>query len=170
MSGSDGFEAFAAAETRRLLTLARVLTGNEHDAWDLTQETLVQVGLRWSRVDQSRNPHGYARTSLVRLNLNRLRKLRREWLTSSPDDHTSTRSSTGLPAGIDGMDAWLDDALQALPARQRAAVVLRHLEDLPLADIADALGCSTGSVKTHLSRGLAALRKAAPHLADKDLP
>lgn len=168
MDVADGFEAFAAAETRRLLTLARVLAGNDHDAWDLTQDTLVRVGLRWSHVDQSRNPHGYARTTLVRLNLNRLRKLRREWLTSSPGDHAA--AATEPPPGVDGMDAWLDAALQSLPSRQRAAVVLRHLEDLPLAEIADALGCSTGTVKTHISRGLAALRTAVPELVDKDTP
>ncbi|MFE9656983.1 sigma-70 family RNA polymerase sigma factor [Micromonospora sp. NPDC006431] len=50
-------------------------------------------------------------------------------------------------------------ALRALPARQRAAVVFRYLEDLPIADVAAAMGCSEGAVKSHAARGLARLRE-----------
>ena len=50
------------------------------------------------------------------------------------------------------------DALRRLPERQREVVVLRHLADLPEVDVAASLGISVGSVKTHLSRGVARLR------------
>lgn len=50
-------------------------------------------------------------------------------------------------------------ALQALPRRQRAVLVLRYYADLPDAEIADLLGCSPGTVKTHAHRGLRALRE-----------
>jgi RNA polymerase sigma factor (sigma-70 family) len=61
----------------------------------------------------------------------------------------------------EGPDDWLDVALQRLPWKQRAAVTLAYYEDLPVRDIALALGCSVSAVKTHLSRGRQALRKAA---------
>ena len=71
------FDEFAAAETPRLLRVAYGLTGNPHDAWDLVQESLVRVGVRWRRL-RSQNPGGYAQTVLVRLDVDRHRRLRRE--------------------------------------------------------------------------------------------
>ncbi len=78
MSGSDqGFAEFVEAQTSRLLGLAYALTGNQHDAWDLLQETLVRVGVRWRRL-RDEEPTAYARTVMTRLNIDRLRRLRRE--------------------------------------------------------------------------------------------
>ncbi len=151
---SLSFEEFAEAEMARLLGLARVLTGNDHDAWDLTQDCLIRVGSRWSHVDADGNPGAYARTAMVRLNLNRLRRLRREWLTSDPPE-------TRVAAEVDavGDAAWLDAVLGTLPARQRTAIALRYLQDMSLAQIAEAMSCSTGTVKSQLSRGLQRLRE-----------
>lgn len=154
MQRSLSFEEFAEAEMSRLLGLARVLTGNDHDAWDLTQDCLVRVGGRWSHVDADGNPGAYARTTMVRLNLNRLRRLRREWLTSDPPE---TRVAAQTDAVGDA--AWLDDVLRTLPARQRTAIALRYLQDLSVAQIAEAMSCSTGTVKSQLSRGLQRLRE-----------
>jgi RNA polymerase sigma factor (sigma-70 family) len=124
------------AELPRLLGLARALTGNDHDAWDLTQECLIRVGVRWSRIDLDRNPSGYAKTCLIRLNLNRTRRLRREWLTPAPPADPRVETSE---AGATTLDAWLERAIVALPPRQRATLVLRYLEDLSIPDIADLL-------------------------------
>ena len=74
----DEYEMFVEAELPRLLGYARVLTGNDHDAWDLVQDGLVRVGLRWGRVERAGNPAAYTRTTLVRLNIDRLRRGRRE--------------------------------------------------------------------------------------------
>ncbi len=152
--GGSGYEEFVDSELPRLLTLARLLAGNDHDAWDLTQECLVRVGLKWSSVDPKGNPHGYARRCLIRLDSNRLRKLRREWLS---------RSSLELPAG-DFAEATtaqtaLIQGLQRLTSRQRAVVLLHYVEDLPLPDVARLLGCSVGSAKSHLHRALEKLRR-----------
>jgi DNA-directed RNA polymerase specialized sigma24 family protein len=69
MLGDEGsasvFEAFARAEAPRLFRLARLLCGNEHDAWDLTQEALVRIGRRWRSIDADRDPAAYARRCLV---------------------------------------------------------------------------------------------------------
>jgi RNA polymerase sigma-70 factor (sigma-E family) len=150
------FDEFVAVELPRLLGLARALSRDEHDAWDLVQETLARIGTRWSRLDHGHATAAYARTTLVRLNIDRLRRLRREWPTGRIGDRPVE------PPSVDGVDPWLADALRSLPPRQRTAVVLRFAEDLDLAAIADHMGCSVGTVKSHLSRGLERLRQCVP--------
>lgn len=152
----DDFADFAAAELPRLLRLARVLTGSEHDAWDLTQESLVRVGLRWSRIDRDGNPGGYARTILVRLNIDRLRRLRREFPLRANHDRPAP------PVEAPGVDPWLITAWTALSPHQRTAVSLRYLLDLDIEEIAGQMGCSPGTVRAHLSRGLQRLRDQSP--------
>jgi RNA polymerase sigma-70 factor (sigma-E family) len=153
------FEQFVSVELPRLLGLARALTGNPHDAWDLTQECLVRVGLRWSRIDTTDDPGAYARTTLVRLNIDRLRRLRRE--RPSADVGAGRREAVTAPP-TDEVEPWLVSAMASLTPRQRTAVALRFIEDLDLAGIAARMGCSIGTAKSHLSRGLARLRVAAP--------
>lgn len=63
---------------------------------------------------------------------------------------------------VEELPEWLLAALRSLTPQQRAAVVLRVLEDLDHADIAERLGCSAGTARSHLSRGLARLRELAP--------
>lgn len=93
------FAEFAQAETPRLLGLGYALTGNPHDAWDLTQEALVRVGTRWRRL-AAQNPGGYARTVLVRLNIDRARRARREVLTrAAPDREARSTWSRSCPSG-----------------------------------------------------------------------
>ncbi|WP_345453408.1 sigma-70 family RNA polymerase sigma factor [Nocardioides marinquilinus] len=151
MDDGDGFEAFVAVETPRLLRVAYGLTGNPHDAWDLVQESLVRVGVRWRRL-HDQNPGGYAQTVLVRLDVDRHRRRRRE----TPSDRAVVADR---PVELDApIDPALVAALAVLPARQRAAVVLRTVEDLDHAAIAERLGCSAPTARTHLRRGLARLR------------
>ena len=146
------FEEFAVLETPRLLRVAYGLTGNPHDAWDLVQESLVRVGSRWRRL-RSGNPGGYAQTVLVRLDIDRHRRLRRE----IPSD---TAPGADRPVVLDeALDPQLVQALAALSPRQRAAVVLRTIEDLDHASIAERLGCSEATARTHLMRGLARMRE-----------
>jgi len=149
-----GFDEFVDIETPRLLRLAYALTGNPHDAWDLVQETLVRVGLRWRRLARQ-NPGGYAHTVLVRLNVDRGRRLRREVPTGEMPDRPAP-----VEVGSE-LDPWLREALATLSPHQRAAVVLRALEDLDHAAIAERLGCSVGTARSHLSRGLARMREQA---------
>ncbi len=156
MSGSDqGFAEFAEGQTSRLLGLAYALTGNQHDAWDLLQETLVRVGVRWRRL-RDEEPTAYARTVMIRLNIDRVRRLRREM---------PVRQASDRPVPVMeqvAAEPWLVEALAELTPRQRTAVALRFIEDLDLAGIADRMGCSVGTAKSHLSRGLGRLRQAAP--------
>jgi len=94
---------------------------------------------------------------MVRLNIDRLRRLRREWLTSEPPEQAH---EDVLPTGV---EPWLADALASLTPRQRTAVVLRYVNDLGVSAIAREMECSAGTAKSHLSRALAELRRhAAP--------
>lgn len=155
-TADDDFAAFAAAETPKLLRLAWVLTRNEHDAWDLVQDSLARMGSKWANIVNKDNPGAYARRTMINLNLNRLRRIRRELLTPSPEADIENKAHPS-----DSIE-WLSAALNSLPGRQRAAVTLAYLEDQPISEIARILDCSEGTVKTHLSRGRQALRAAAP--------
>ncbi|MEJ7628325.1 MAG: SigE family RNA polymerase sigma factor [Nocardioidaceae bacterium] len=152
----DEFEAFVGSEMSRLLGYARALTGNDHDAWDLVQEALVRIGMKWSRIERSGNPVAYTRTTLVRLNIDRLRRGGRERPVADLPDAAAV---SGLPEGV---DPWLESAFNSLTPRQRTALVLRYVDDLDLAGIAEAMRCSLGTAKSHLSRGLQRLRELAP--------
>ena len=155
------FEEFVAAETRRLLVLAFALTGNTHDGWDLTQETLARMAEKWKRV---RTDHGaYARAIMVRLNTDRFRRLRRELPVAEPPE------GVAAPARLTGeVDAWLVDGLAALSPKQRTALALRYVEDLDVAGIADRMGCSVGTASSHLSRGTERLRAHARDAAGRE--
>lgn len=152
----DEYDAFVDAELPRLLGYARVLTGSHHDAWDLTQETLIRLGLKWAQVERGGNPAAYARKTLVRLNIDRFRRTSREHLVGSVPD-VAVVDTPAL-----GLDPWLAEGLASLSPRQRTAMVLRYVDDLDLAGLAEAMGCSTGTAKSHLSRGLTRLRALVP--------
>jgi RNA polymerase sigma factor (sigma-70 family) len=144
--GGEGFEDFVQAEFPRLWRLGRVMSGRDEDSWDLAQESLVRVGLRWSRMRRDGNPGAYARVCLTRLHLAKSRRTRREDLVDpSCLDGTVVPPATGADA-VELTDQ-IARLLSQLPARQRAAVTLHYLEDLSVRDIAAALGCSEGTVK-----------------------
>ena len=156
------FAEFVDTELPRLLNLAFALTGNHHDAWDLTQETFARVGVRWSRLQDS-NPAGYAHTVLVRLNIDRLRRLRRETLGAILD-----RPAPPVASRVE-VDEFFLSVLSTLSPSQRTAVVLRFLADEDLQGIADQMGCSLGTAKSHLSRGMARIRErlSPGHVTDE---
>jgi len=152
------FADFAAAQVRPLLGFAHALTADPHDAWDLTQETLARMGERWGRTTYDA-PAAYARTVMVRLNIDRVRRLRRELIRSTPSPEVAAPV-----ADLDGVESWLVEALATLSPRQRTALALRHVEDLDVRGIAERMGCSEGTVKSQLSRGTERLREHARDL------
>lgn len=148
----EEFSAFVEAQSAVLLGFAHALTGSRHDAWDLLQETLVRVGEKWRRIDQ---PAAYARTVMTRLNIDRIRRLRRELLGARTSEPSTPDDLTSAP------EAWLVGALATLTPRQRTALALRYVEDLDVRGIAGRMGCSEGTVKSQLSRGTQRLREHA---------
>ncbi|WP_418060717.1 sigma-70 family RNA polymerase sigma factor [Pimelobacter simplex] len=113
----------------------------------------------WSRIRRDGNPAAYARTTLVRLHIDSRRRRRREVLTDAVPEMVGVEAAE---AAVGGLDAWVLAALAELTPRQRTAVLLRHLDDLDLASIAEVMSCSTGTAKSHLSRGMERLRAHVP--------
>ncbi|MCF1600138.1 SigE family RNA polymerase sigma factor [Streptomyces muensis] len=155
------FQEFVRARWSHLVRTAYLLTGDAHHAEDLTQTALAKAYRSWRRVSRADHPEAYVRRMLVSCNSDRFRKRRvAESLTAVPPE--TPRREQGF-ADVDERGALLE-ALAQLPPRQRAVVVMRYWEDLSEAEVAEVLGCSTGTVKSQASKGLAKLR-AYPGLA-----
>ena len=148
------FEEFVTQRLPALYRYAMVLTGNRHDAEDLVQEALVRTGLAWRTVQRKDAPERYVRTAMVRIMTNRWRRPRREYPMADVPD----RPAEDPGAGRISDSAVLDSAIRSLPPRMRAVLVLRYVDQLSEAEIADMLGCRPGTVKSQASRGLAKLR------------
>jgi RNA polymerase sigma-70 factor (sigma-E family) len=158
---TDDFTEFVRGRSTGLLRTAVLLTGGDRGhAEDLLQGVLERMYVRWRRIRNS--PDAYARKALVHAATNRWRgRLRRPELPlGDSGDHLA--QSYDPHATVDLRDA-LVRALLTLPPRQRAVLVLRYLDDLSEADVADALSCSVGTVKSQTSRALARLREHAAH-------
>ena len=153
------FDEFVRARTTGLLRVAFLLTGDRHAAEDLVQEVLEQMYVRWPRIESA--PDAYARRALVNRSTNRWRRRGRRPELPLADHDVAIRDHSD---GVASRDAVVS-ALKMLPPRQRAAVVLRYLDDLPIADVARAMDCSEGSVKSNTSRGLDRLRELLGPLA-----
>lgn len=156
----DTFTAWAAARRLALLRTAVLLTGDHGRAEDLVQEALTKVAQRWTRLVDG-HPEAYARQIIVRDNISRWRRTRLE-VVSAVQDSVST---SGAEVAADRRLVLLD-ALNRLTDRQRAALVLRYLDDLSEADTAAAMGVSPGTVKSTTHLALRRLRECAPELAE----
>lgn len=134
--------------------LAFLLTGDRALAEDLVQEAFVRVVGRFGHLRVPDAFASYLRRTIVNLHTSQLRhrRLERAWLERERGRVPSTDAMPDVGAREELWTAVLE-----LPARQRAAIVLRFYEDLSDVEIADALGVSPGSVKTHLHRARATL-------------
>ncbi|MFJ8041936.1 SigE family RNA polymerase sigma factor [Kitasatospora sp. NPDC096147] len=149
-SEDAAYAAFVEAAWHRHLRTATLITGDRHRAEELLQDCLVKLYVRW-RHTVTDDPHAYLRRMLANGHVSWWRRRRRELLTDTPPDGVA---QVVFPDGTEE----LRRALLALPERQRAVVVLRHVEDLSEKDTAAALGCSVGTVKSQNSRAMARLR------------
>ena len=153
--GPNDFDRFVADNSDGLLRTVYLIVGDLHEAEDLVQETLFKVASGWPRVSRMDNPVAYARRVLVNLALHgsSKRSRHRAELKATPPSDTAAQA-----AHLD-IDDRLFDALAALPPRQRAALVLRYFLDLSEVEVAAALSCSLGTVKSSTSRGLRRLEQ-----------
>jgi RNA polymerase sigma-70 factor (sigma-E family) len=147
------YSAFVAARQGHLRRIAYTLCGDWHQAEDLLQASLVKLYLAWPRIHQAGREEAYARRIIVRTSID---ESRRPWRRERPGlEGRDEAAAAGLP--YEERSA-LVTALQALPEMQRKTVVLRHWLGLSIAETAAELGISEGTVKSHGSRGLAALQ------------
>jgi RNA polymerase sigma-70 factor (sigma-E family) len=148
------YTEYVAARLSSLRRLAAVLCDDWQRADDLVQATLIKLYVHWGRVRAASHTDAYARAVLVR---EFIHERRSTW---------ARRVSLGgrlidPPAATVDHDAALDlrAAVAALPARQRATLVLRFYCDLNVDQAAEILGCSQGTVKSQTSRALESVRR-----------
>ncbi len=147
------YVAFVAARRDHFRRVAYALCGDWHRADDLVQTALVKLYVAWPKVRRTGSEEAYLRTILVRVSIDEHRRpWRRENVSDTLPDHPAR-----APLAVEERTALMD-ALQALPPQQRAAVVLRHWLGLSVEEAAKEMRISEGTVKSHTSRGLAALR------------
>jgi RNA polymerase sigma-70 factor (sigma-E family) len=158
----DEFHDFVAARRPTLLRAAMLLTADRADAEDLLQSALTKTYLAWGGINDRGALDGYVRRTMVNINISWWRRKRLEEYPTDQLPDTPIADHTLHSELRDGLDRILD----RLPARQRAAVMLRYYEDLTETEIAETLGVSVGTVKSTVSRAMAKLRdEAARELA-----
>jgi RNA polymerase sigma-70 factor (sigma-E family) len=152
---ADQDEEFVQYMNARLTALKRLaghLCGDRVRADDLVQETATRIYTRWSKIRTVDRLDQYVNSVMINLHID---ETRRGWfhvkLTAAPPDRVVADSDAASRTAL----RW---ALAALPARQRAVLVLRFLQDLPVREVAELLGCSEGTVKSQTHDGLAKLR------------
>lgn len=143
-----GFEELFRREYLPMLRVAYLLVGSEDAAGEAVHDAFTKVFERWSKID---NHGGYLRTAVV----NRCRDVQRRRRRDRKRAETATPGTTS----VEIQPLELVDALAKLSPKQREVLVLRFYADLSEAETADHLGIPTGTVKSHVSRGLAELRK-----------
>ncbi|MEV4174666.1 SigE family RNA polymerase sigma factor [Nonomuraea sp. NPDC049709] len=143
------FQDFVVTRSDRLLRTAYLLTRDWGVAEDLLQESLAKAWFAWHGIDE---PEAYVRKVLVTTYTS---WWRRRWRRELPSDDLPEHVT---PDPWDGGREELWRAVGRLPARQRAVIVLRFYEDLPVNEVARLLGCQEGTVKSQTAKALAKLR------------
>jgi RNA polymerase sigma-70 factor (ECF subfamily) len=157
------FEEFFLAEFPRLVAMLTAWTGDRATAEDLAQDALVQAEQRWAHVSALDQPGSWVRRVALNRSSNEGRRRSRH--------ARALQRSSGEPAGdrVEPIvDAHLWSIVRTLPLAQRQAIVLRYVDDLPLAAIAQVMGCAEGTVKTHLQRGRDTVRDRLAERLEED--
>lgn len=152
MGARSGFEDWAVQATPQLFSYARLLVGQWHAAEDLVQDALTAMYVNWHRVDQTQRPTAYAKQTLFRLYISKRRR--------------KSSSEVLLDVLPDALGIYPDEtarldlgrALADLTPTERAVVVARYVDDLPVRDVAELFGRSEAWVRTKASRSLSRLR------------
>lgn len=163
-------DRFLAGVERRAFVSARIATGNDDDALDIVQDAMLRMARRYA--DRDEQALGMLFHSVLQSCIRdwyrrtRVRNRLRSWLGGADEDDTDPLDAlpdAREPGPLERLSQKrsldvLERGLQALPLRQQQAFLLRVWEGLDVAQTAAAMGCSQGSVKTHLSRALNTLR------------
>ncbi|HXA60864.1 MAG TPA: SigE family RNA polymerase sigma factor [Streptosporangiaceae bacterium] len=150
----EEFREYVSTRGPALLRTAMLLTSDRTDAEDLLQAALTKTYLAWERINDRAAMDGYVRRAMINTQIS---WWRRRKLEIYPTGDLPDRPVPDQTARSDLHDA-LSRALEKLPRRQRAAVMLRYYDDLTEAEIAEILGVSVGTVKSSVSRAMARLR------------
>jgi RNA polymerase sigma-70 factor, ECF subfamily len=158
----DGEASFEVFFERRFASVARALvlvTGDEAEAEEVTEEAFARAWDRWDRVKTMASPVGYVYRTAVNLNRNRMRGIARELRRQRPPDRLAD------PAETAGDRDRIRRALATLPLNQREAIVFVGLFGMDTEEAAAALGIKPASLRSRLHRARAELRK---HVGELD--
>lgn len=168
------YDEFFRREYPRLIPMLRAVTGDRQRAEDLAQEALWRAQQHWERISTYERPGAWVRRVALNASSNAYRRQRREARAlarvgggaragddlGGGDPFGGGRRGGGSAEEVTAGDAEVWRHVRGLPDQQRFAIVLHYVEDRSVADIAEILECTEGTVKTHLSRGRAALARA----------
>ena len=149
----EEFDDFYLASFSRLVGHLQVMTGDRQEAQDCVQEAFARAWSHRRTLERTRSPEAWVRTTAYRLAVSRWRRTVRG--RRVPDRALAAPLTAPAP---DESRVALLAALEQIPADQRRALVLHHLCDLPVAEVAAEVGAPVGTVKARLSRGRAALQ------------
>jgi RNA polymerase sigma-70 factor, ECF subfamily len=146
------FDDFYNASFARITSQVYAMIGDRDEAEECVQEAFVRAWAHRRKLEQAEHPEAWVRTTAYRLAVSRWRRTR---LARRPADRA--RGAATEAAAPTETHVALVAALRKLPENQRRALVLHHIADLPLQEVAREVGAPEGTVKARLSRGRAAL-------------
>jgi RNA polymerase sigma-70 factor (ECF subfamily) len=147
MAAGGSFEEFYTGTVGRLLGQLFLMTGDLHAAEEIVQEAFTRASVRWARLRDYDVPEAWVRRVAMNLAADRARSLRRQ---------ARAVLRLGPPPAVPAVSVEtlaLVHALRTLPLRQRQAIVLHYLADLPVEEVARVLGVRGGTVKSLLAKG-----------------
>ena len=153
------FSAFFRAEYPGLVALATAVTGDRQAGEDVAAEAMSRAFRRWNRVSSYDRPGAWTRRVAINLLHSRRRRVGSEVraaLRLRPRTSATTGDRSDEVVGADSFQRLLS----LLAPRQRTATALFYLDDLPVAEIAQLMGCTDGTVKSHLHAARAAIADA----------
>jgi RNA polymerase sigma-70 factor (sigma-E family) len=149
------FDDWVTQRGGALLRFAYLVTRDHNRAEEAVQDALIAAYSRWTKICRAQDPEAYVRRCIVNADISRWRRFfRHESPTENPGTSDAAPDHSVTQAEHDAVWALCT----TLPAKQRAAVVLRYYEDLPDAEIAVILDCSASTVRSQIHRALASLR------------
>lgn len=161
--GEPEFDAFYRSTYRRVVATVFPVVGQLQEAEELTQEAFCRALTRWPRIRDYDQPEAWVRRVAINLALSARRRMQRR---------AALLLAMGPPEPVPALSVdrvALVDALRVVPVRYRAALVLHHVVDLPVAEVASELGVPVGTVKTWLRRGRAAMSELLVDASDDEL-
>jgi RNA polymerase sigma-70 factor, ECF subfamily len=164
----NAFRRLVEHHMKQAYAVAYSFVRNHHSAEEVAQEAFVRVHRGLSAYRGEAEFATWLYRIVTNLALNRLRATRRRgerevYAHADILEHAAYRESTDI---LD-QGEHIERALHELPTMQRAVVILRHVDGLSTRQVSSILGCSEGTVKTHLFRGLKAMRKKLSHLREE---
>ncbi len=147
------FDEFYTASFRRVTGQVYAMIGDFEEATECTQEAFARAWAHRRKLDRAEYPEAWVRTTAYRLAVSRWRRRKRGDALPRP----GPPRAAGAAAAVDESHVALVAALKQLPEAQRQALVLHHIADLPVQQVAAEVGVPEGTIKARLSRGRAAL-------------